>query len=115
MRPRTALCKLDSLTTRSRRRRWEQYILQTLASRPDKKSDFVILRSGQLVGTALIVLCKTEIAGEMRNVEAAIKKVRPPSALQPSSELTAPFQTGVRGLAGNSASSSNPAVTSPFD
>lgn len=44
----------------------------------------MILRSGQLVGTALIVLCKTEIAGEMRNVEAAIKKVSSFSALPPS-------------------------------
>jgi hypothetical protein len=34
------------------------------------------LRSGQLVGTALIVLCKKEVAAEVRNVEAAIKKVR---------------------------------------
>ncbi|BGP30041.1 Inositol-1,4,5-trisphosphate 5-phosphatase 1 [Rhodotorula toruloides] len=70
-------------TDPEKKRRWEQHILQTLASRPNKKSDYVILRSGQLVGTALIVLCRTEIAGEMRNVEAAIKK------------------TGVRGLAGN--------------
>ncbi|BGP22785.1 inositolor phosphatidylinositol phosphatase [Rhodotorula toruloides] len=70
-------------TDPEKKRRWEQHILQTLATRPDKKCDYIILRSGQLVGTALIVLCKTEIAGEMRNVEAAIKK------------------TGVRGLAGN--------------
>ncbi|GAA5845709.1 hypothetical protein JCM9279_006079 [Rhodotorula babjevae] len=65
------------------KRRWEAHILKTLADRPDKKSDYVLLRSGQLVGTALIVLCKKEVAGEVRNVEAATKK------------------TGVRGLAGN--------------
>ncbi|GAA5938180.1 hypothetical protein JCM3775_002909 [Rhodotorula graminis] len=65
------------------KRRWEAHILKTIADRPDKKSDYVLLRSGQLVGTALIVLCKKEVAGEVRNVEAATKK------------------TGVRGLAGN--------------
>ncbi|GJN88599.1 hypothetical protein Rhopal_001565-T1 [Rhodotorula paludigena] len=70
-------------TDPEKKRRWEAHILQTLADRPDKKSDYLILRSGQLVGTALIVLCKREIAGEIRNVEAATKK------------------TGVRGLAGN--------------
>ncbi|GAA5989221.1 hypothetical protein JCM10908_001213 [Rhodotorula pacifica] len=70
-------------TDPEKKRRWEQHILSTIANRPDKKSDYVLLRSGQLVGTALIVLCKTEVAAEVRNVEAATKK------------------TGVRGLAGN--------------
>ena len=40
-------------------------------------SDYILLRSGQLVGTALIVLCLKSIAGEVRNVEVATKKVRP--------------------------------------
>ncbi|GAA5860538.1 hypothetical protein JCM3774_006201 [Rhodotorula dairenensis] len=70
-------------TDPEKKRRWEQHILSTVANRPEKKSDYVLLRSGQLVGTALIVLCKKEVAPEVRNVEAAIKK------------------TGVRGLAGN--------------
>ncbi|KWU46417.1 DNase I-like protein [Rhodotorula sp. JG-1b] len=70
-------------TDPEKKRRWEQHILSTVANRPDKKSDYVLLRSGQLVGTALIVLCKKEVAAEVRNVEAAMKK------------------TGVRGLAGN--------------
>lgn len=70
-------------TDPEKKRRWEQHILSTVANRPNKKSDYVLLRSGQLVGTALIVLCKKEVAAEVRNVEAAIKK------------------TGVRGLAGN--------------
>ncbi|GAA6051835.1 hypothetical protein JCM3770_005490 [Rhodotorula araucariae] len=70
-------------TDPEKKRRWEGHILQTLADRPRKESDYVVLRSGQLVGTALIVLCKPEVAGEVRNVEAATKK------------------TGVRGLAGN--------------
>ncbi|BGP13847.1 Inositol-1,4,5-trisphosphate 5-phosphatase 1 [Rhodosporidiobolus nylandii] len=71
-------------TDPEKKRRWEQHILDTLASRSsEKKSDYVFLRSGQLVGTALIVLVKKELAGEVRNVEAATKK------------------TGLKGMAGN--------------
>ncbi|KAK4053062.1 Inositol-1,4,5-trisphosphate 5-phosphatase 1 [Microbotryomycetes sp. JL201] len=55
----------------------------TLADRPGKQSDYVLLRSGQLVGTALIVLIRVELANEIRNVEAATKK------------------TGLKGMAGN--------------
>ncbi|GAA6009081.1 hypothetical protein JCM10207_004086 [Rhodosporidiobolus poonsookiae] len=70
-------------TDPEKKRRWEQHILDTVAARPNKKSDYILLRSGQLVGTALIVLCKKSIAGEVRNVEAATKK------------------TGLKGMAGN--------------
>jgi len=50
--------------------------LTTVQNRPgDKKSDYILLRSGQLVGTALIVLCLKEIVGDVRNVEMATKKV----------------------------------------
>jgi synaptojanin len=49
--------------------------MQTLADRPDKKADYVILRSEQLVGTALIVLVKTTRIMAVRNVEASTKKV----------------------------------------
>ncbi|GAA5848524.1 hypothetical protein JCM8547_004539 [Rhodosporidiobolus lusitaniae] len=70
-------------TDREKKRRWERHILDTISSRPDKKSDHILLRSEQLVGTALIVLCKKEIAGDVRNVEAAMKK------------------TGLKGMAGN--------------
>lgn len=73
-------------TDPERLRRWEAHILRTVAERPDKKSDYILLRSGQLVGTALIVLIKTELAHEARNVEAATKK------------------TGLKGMAGNSES-----------
>jgi hypothetical protein len=57
------------------RRRWEAHIMQTLANRPEKKSDYVILRSEQLVGTALIILVKTTHIMAVRNVEASTKKV----------------------------------------
>ena len=50
--------------------------MTTVQNRPgDKKSDYILLRSGQLVGTALIVLCLKEIVGDVRNVEMATKKV----------------------------------------
>ncbi|KAG8692921.1 inositol polyphosphate 5-phosphatase, partial [Ceratobasidium sp. 395] len=65
------------------RRMWENYILDTLATRRDRKAEYVVLRSEQLVGTALIVLCKAELIGHIRNVEAATKK------------------TGLRGMSGN--------------
>jgi len=50
--------------------------LTTVQNRPgEKKADYILLRSGQLVGTALIVLCLKEIVGDVRNVEMATKKV----------------------------------------
>ncbi|GAA5885405.1 hypothetical protein JCM6882_009606 [Rhodosporidiobolus microsporus] len=70
-------------TDPEKKRRWEQHILDTVASRPNKKEGYILLRSGQLVGTALIVLCRKDIAGDVRNIEAATKK------------------TGLKGMAGN--------------
>lgn len=66
-----------------RRRRWEAHLLQTIARRPDAKAEYVVLRSEQLVGTALIVIVKTSIISTIRTVEAATKK------------------TGLKGMAGN--------------
>lgn len=57
--------------------------MDTLANRSDKKSDYILLRSGQLVGTALLILVKTSIVENIRNVEVATKK------------------TGLKGMAGN--------------
>lgn len=62
-----------------KRRRWEAHILQTVTNRPGKKSEYILLRSGQLVGTALIVLIKASLADDVRNVEVATKKVFSPS------------------------------------
>ncbi|GBE79963.1 Inositol-1,4,5-trisphosphate 5-phosphatase 1 [Sparassis crispa] len=66
-----------------KRRIWEAKITDTLDKRPDKKTDYVLLRSHQLVGTALLVLVKSELAAVIRNVEAATHK------------------TGLRGMSGN--------------
>jgi hypothetical protein len=54
---------------------WERVILDTLARRRNKKSEYIVLRSEQLVGTALIILVRTDIAGAIRKVEAATRKV----------------------------------------
>lgn len=74
------------LTDPEKKRRWEAHILQTISDRPEKKSDYILLRSGQLVGTALIILIKAEIAGDVRNVEISTKKVRAVFILQSNYE-----------------------------
>lgn len=65
-------------------RLWEARILKTITDRPDKKAEYIILRSEQLVGTALIVLARLDVAPLVRNIEATTKK------------------TGLKGIAGNS-------------
>ncbi|EKM59266.1 uncharacterized protein PHACADRAFT_157566 [Phanerochaete carnosa HHB-10118-sp] len=66
-----------------KRRIWETKILDTLNRAPDHNSKYVLLRSQQLVGTALLVLVKSELVSVIRNVEAAAHK------------------TGLRGMSGN--------------
>ncbi|CAE6395108.1 unnamed protein product [Rhizoctonia solani] len=61
-------------TDPEKKRMWEDYILGTLATHRDRSTEYVVLRSEQLVGTALIVLCKAEATRYVRNVEAATKK-----------------------------------------
>ncbi|KAJ7068496.1 inositol polyphosphate phosphatase [Mycena amicta] len=70
-------------TDPEKRRVWEARIMDTLDRRPNKKSDYVLLRSEQLVGTALLVIVKSGLTPVMRNVEAASRK------------------TGLRGMSGN--------------
>ncbi|KAH8094819.1 inositol polyphosphate phosphatase [Cristinia sonorae] len=70
-------------TDPEKRRVWETKIVTTLARRPDPKSEYILLRSHQLVGTALLVLVKKELTAVIRNVEAASHK------------------TGLRGMSGN--------------
>ncbi|KAJ7930003.1 SacI homology domain-containing protein [Mycena leptocephala] len=70
-------------TDPEKRRIWENRILETLDRRPNKKATYVLLRSEQLVGTALLVLVKSELTPVMRNVEATSRK------------------TGLRGMSGN--------------
>ncbi|KAI0265790.1 SacI homology domain-containing protein [Gloeopeniophorella convolvens] len=70
-------------TDPEKKRIWENKILETLDRRPNKKNDYILLRSEQLVGTALIVLVKSELTAVIRNVEATKCK------------------TGLRGMSGN--------------
>jgi len=65
------------------RRIWENKIIETLDRRPNKTCNYVLLRSEQLVGTALMVLTKEDLTAIIRNVEATTRK------------------TGLRGMSGN--------------
>ncbi|KAI0796871.1 DNase I-like protein [Abortiporus biennis] len=70
-------------TDPEKKRIWESKILDTLARRPNKKADYILLRSQQLVGTALLVIVKKDLTAVIRNVEGATHK------------------TGLRGMSGN--------------
>ncbi|KIJ23305.1 hypothetical protein M422DRAFT_276146 [Sphaerobolus stellatus SS14] len=70
-------------TDPTKKQMWESILLDTLARRSNKKADYVILRSEQLVGTALIILVKSNLVANIRNVEGTTKK------------------TGLRGMSGN--------------
>ncbi|RUO95937.1 hypothetical protein BC936DRAFT_142935 [Jimgerdemannia flammicorona] len=54
---------------------WEFEIEKTLNSRCSSGSRYVLLRSDQLVGAALIVYAKESVVAHVRNVECSIKKV----------------------------------------
>ncbi|KAJ7228451.1 inositol polyphosphate phosphatase, partial [Mycena pura] len=81
--PLTAQQIVQTDPEKRRVRVWERRIFDTLDRRPNKKANYVLLRSEQLVGTALLVLVKSEMTPVMRNVEAATRK------------------TGLRGMSGN--------------
>ncbi len=72
-------------TDPARRITWENAVKKTLNSSPDKSSsdDYVLLRSGQLVGAALMIFVRESILHRIKNVEGSIKK------------------TGMSGIAGN--------------
>ena len=79
-------------TDPNRRMLWEKAVRNCLnGNGPDSKFDglpskgdeYVLLRSGQLVGAALMVFVRSSILGRIKNVEGAIKK------------------TGMSGIAGN--------------
>nr|XP_031862893.1 uncharacterized protein CI109_001367 [Kwoniella shandongensis]KAA5529965.1 hypothetical protein CI109_001367 [Kwoniella shandongensis] len=70
-------------TDPAKKRMWEKYIMDTFAMRKGKKSEYLLFRSEQLVGTALIVVVKSDLAKCMRGVESTTKK------------------TGLQGLSGN--------------
>ena len=68
-----------------RRQVWEESVQRTLNENARKSSHdkYILLRSGQLVGAALMVFVKSSMLGKIRNVEGSVKK------------------TGLSGIAGN--------------
>ncbi|XP_006460370.1 hypothetical protein AGABI2DRAFT_150338 [Agaricus bisporus var. bisporus H97] len=70
-------------TDPEKRRLWEKKVMDNIERNPERKSRYVLLRSEQLVGTALFVIVKEELTSVIRNVEGATRK------------------TGLRGMSGN--------------
>ena len=77
-------------TDPNRRMVWEKAVRKCLNGDPDEKADsatgaddYVLLRSGQLVGAALLIFVRSSLLSRITNVEGAIKK------------------TGMSGIAGN--------------
>ncbi|ODO04590.1 hypothetical protein I350_05196 [Cryptococcus amylolentus CBS 6273] len=68
-------------TDPAKRRMWEKYIMDTFNNR--KPSQYLLLRSDQLVGTAIIIIVKSPLLPHIRRIESATKK------------------TGLSGLSGN--------------
>ncbi|KIM68900.1 hypothetical protein SCLCIDRAFT_104475 [Scleroderma citrinum Foug A] len=66
-----------------KKRAWELKLMEAINSRRQKSCDYVVVRSEQLVGTALFVIVKSELTPVIRNVEGSSKK------------------TGLRGMSGN--------------
>ena len=60
-----------------RRQAWEYAVKQTLNENARRRSieEYVLLRSGQLVGAALLVFVKASALSDIKNVEGSVKKV----------------------------------------
>ncbi|KAG8218684.1 DNase I-like protein [Butyriboletus roseoflavus] len=70
-------------TDPEKRRAWEHKVVETINDRSKSSGEYVLLRSEQLVGTALFVIVKSELTSIIRNVEGTTRK------------------TGLRGISGN--------------
>jgi hypothetical protein len=66
-------------TDPSNRKGWERAVQNCLNEHTSAKGTgkYVLLRSGQLVGAALMIYVKAEALKEIKNVEGAVKKVKP--------------------------------------
>lgn len=60
-----------------RRQDWEIAVRETLNgnARKHHSEDYVLLRSGQLVGATLLIFVKLSILGNIKNVEGSVRKV----------------------------------------
>ncbi|BFZ62812.1 Inositol-1,4,5-trisphosphate 5-phosphatase 1 [Saitoella coloradoensis] len=70
-------------TDPAKRRFWEAEVQETLNRKAKEGEQYVFLRSGQLVGAALMIFVKSSLISSLKNVEGAIKK------------------TGLKGMSGN--------------
>jgi hypothetical protein len=59
------------------RRIWEEAVRKALNEYAGRSGtgEYVLLRSGQLVGAALLIFVKSEVIGDIKNVEGSVKKV----------------------------------------
>lgn len=74
-------------TDPGRRQIWEEAVRNTLNSKSADgaiDSEYILLRSGQLVGAALLVFVRKDILNDVRNVEGSVKKV---SLLNPINQV----------------------------
>lgn len=64
-------------TDAARRQTWEHAVKETLNAnaRRSRSEEYVLLRSGQLVGAALFLFVKTGVLGDIKDVEGSVKKV----------------------------------------
>nr|XP_019012040.1 phosphatidylinositol phosphate phosphatase [Kwoniella pini CBS 10737]OCF50821.1 phosphatidylinositol phosphate phosphatase [Kwoniella pini CBS 10737] len=76
-------------TDPAKKRVWEKFIMDTFAMHQGGKSDYLLFRSEQLVGSALIIIIKSDLSKHIRNVETDLNAY----------ELFK--QTGLSGLSGN--------------
>ena len=84
-----------------RRQAWEDAVKRTLNNSAHKNriDEYVLLRSGQLVGAALMIFVKTSILAKIKNVEGSVKKVR--QCFDTRRSHCNCEQTGMSGMAGN--------------
>ena len=60
-----------------RRQAWENAVGRTLnnSARKHSSEEYILLRSGQLVGAALMIFVRADILNNIKNVEGSVKKV----------------------------------------
>jgi hypothetical protein len=60
-----------------RRQGWENAVRRTLndSARKQSSEEYILLRSEQLVGTALMVFVRASLLEKIKNVEGSVKKV----------------------------------------
>ena len=68
-------------TDPGRRQDWEIAVAKTLNehARQSNSEEYVLLRSGQLVGAALMIFVKSHVLKLIKNVEGNVKKVNSPT------------------------------------